>query len=148
MSDLKLRAEVLRIGILGGYIAPQVAISWADAAIAAAVTATLDLIEVSLSRSDNEIVSALGRVAGTSNDHELRSAVLRSMAESVFLRPEVSRNVARTMYQMALAGDAPTREDELAMLLFDDAYDLAEANVFGTPAGVDAELREYLSRWR
>ena len=149
MTTLKLQAEVLRIGILGGYVSPEEAIAWADALIESLSPAPADLIEVSLSggRRD-DVASALAQVSGSFDEESLRRTLLRKMADIAFSRPQFCRQIARALYQLAVEGRAPTRADESAMFTFDDAYDLAESGAFGTIEDVDAELREYLSSWR
>ena len=150
VSDLKLQAELLRIGILGGYVSPEEAVAWADALIETSVSARADLIEVSLSggKRGEDVAHALAQVVGEVGEEELRHAFLRHMADVVFSQPAKGRNVARTLYRLALEGGAPTWEAESAMLTFDDAYDLAESGIFSTPEGVAEELREFLAEWR
>jgi hypothetical protein len=61
--------------------------------------------------------------------------------------PERDSEIAKVLFDLAMAGEVPAREAAGAMYAFWDSIDLAKDGTFGAPEEERAKLRSFLQRW-
>ena len=148
MSDFKLQAEALRIGLLAGYVGPAEAVAWADSVIAAGDVPGPEIIEVSLGGGlpSDELARALGAIPGEVSRTPLSHEILRQMAAALRRDPAKGPAIARSLYRMWLDDLVPSPEAKAQMIRLDDAFDLAESGTWAL-GEAHAQLAEFLSEW-
>jgi hypothetical protein len=149
LSNLKVQAEALRVGLLAGYVQPAEVVAWADRLILAGAVPGPELIAVSLGGSlpADELAKVLHALQGEACPTRLARSILSQMAAAVRRDPATGREIARWLYQMELDHLVPSPEARIQMNRLDDAFALAESGTWGTLQEAQAELAEFLSEW-
>jgi hypothetical protein len=146
MSTQKEEAEVLRKSLLLGLASVDEVVAWADAQIAQAQTPHPVLLELALSQRAHplDLCGLLAQVPGAAAKEHVGRQIFRRMVECLDRDESAAPTVAYGLYEMALAGEAPSEEAERRMWYFDEAFSLARRGICGTVEQVTAELRDFL----
>ena len=148
--NLKLAAEIYRVGLEKGYVEPKEIIAWADSVIADSELPGIEIIDVALGGDEKhvELASRLSRIPGSVDQKELTNGILMQMASAIHRDPSLCRQIAFDLFQMYLEDNVPDDQSAGMMGWFDDAFDLAELGYSDTPVeAVRIELVRFLSRW-
>ena len=148
MSDEKLEAEVLRMGIAAGYRSSADAAAWADSIIARGPHPLGLIIDISLgAHQDRSVIGhLLGQVPGDCAPLGAQRRVLGDLLrelEAGHYRPE---EIAKLVYRLATSGFLPEEEFGWEAIAIDDAFELAHQRSLGSVADATARLLEFLRR--
>ena len=145
MDSRELEATAQLFGLSRGYLTVKGVIAWADRVILQSDSPAREVVDVSTVPNDrDELQRRLRIVAGTFNERPDRSAVLKSMRETLAEYPDRAGEIAAAL--LHLFSD---REDEASAQArhVEYAFELADDHVRGDRASATAELREFLARW-
>jgi len=141
-------AALLRLDMLAGAATVAHAVAWADGVIAADPRPDSAVIDVALAgnRSPADMISLLGRVAGTADAEGVMRRHLRALLRALDADPARAGEIAIRLYRYATAGELPEEAFGVEPYGLEDSFFLAEEGVYGTVAAAREALREYLLR--
>ena len=145
MDSREREATAQLFGLSRGYLTVTDVISWADRAILESERPAREIVDVATSPNDrDELQRRLHVVAGTFELRPDRSAVLKSMRETLAENPDRAGEIAAALLHLFAGSD-----DEAASQArhVEYAFELADDHVQGDRASATAELREFLGRW-
>ena len=127
-NELKLQAEVLRLGLLLGVRSISDVSDWADERVGSLDSPPMELINISSPASSVmvEVASALRKIPGMASPTEVYSE-LCSMLHNALLTYELNpRDLARSLRQLHALDELPTGFGEQAAC-FEEAFYLADS---------------------
>jgi hypothetical protein len=149
--DVKVTAEVYRLGILIGLFTVQDVIRWADNIIERLDEPPYEVIEISLSSKEKpvDVCSKLKTFSGILNNDDLAPKIIIGLLNEYFLSTknvsEVFTMLSRLSEHLQLEETNEWIEDEIIFL--DDAFYLADQNIYGDLQEVGNNLRNFLTQF-
>lgn len=146
MSTQKEEAEVLRKGLFHGLTSVNEVVAWADAQIVQVQAPHPALLDLALSRRAHplDLCGLLAQVPGVAAKEIVARQIFKRMLEHLDRDESTAPTLACALYEMALAGEAPSEEAERQMWYFEDALTLARQGIGGTVEQATIELRDFL----
>ena len=146
-DELKTGAETARRRLHHRLWRLEDAQAWADQVILGMDRPHDWLIEASTARTPADARDALLRAEGEPDPRQVWAALMGDWLRLLEAQPERDSEIARELFDLALAGDVPAREASEPMYAFWDAIDLAKDGTYGVPAEEREKLRAFLRRW-
>jgi hypothetical protein len=146
-DELKTAAETARQRLTHRLWLLRDAQSWADEVILSMDKPHQWLIEVSTATTTAEARDALLKADGKPDANRVWSALMGDWLRILVADPERDSEIAKALFDLAMAGEVPAREASGPMYSFWDAIDLAKEGTFGTVEEERAKLRDFLNRW-
>ncbi|TQR30098.1 hypothetical protein C7Y47_16575 [Lysinibacillus sphaericus] len=149
--DIKVTAEVYRLGIIIGFYTVQDVIKWADNVIERLDNPPYEVIAISLSSQEKpiDVCSKLNLFKGGLNNDDLPSKILLGLLNDYFIS---SNNLSDVFSMLFRLSDHLQLEDsnkwiEVEMNYLSDAFYLADQNIYGDLNEVGTNLKNYLSQF-
>lgn len=120
---------------------------WAFAQIAAAEDPGDDLLELVTARHLADAVTRLHRLGRDACGAEVGRLVYRAMLTAVRHGSLGHERAAAAVVRLARESSSPTPEAESESWDFDDAFDLARQQIYGTIESVCAEVEAHLQKF-
>lgn len=120
---------------------------WADAQIAATEHPNEDLLALATERNLADAVSLLHKLGNYTKGEEVGKLVYRWMLQAIRKGSLAHERAADAIVRLARDSSAPSPEAEAQSWYFDDAFYLARQQIYGTVAGVSADVEEHLGRF-
>ncbi|MDD1501619.1 hypothetical protein PVA17_02370 [Lysinibacillus sp. CNPSo 3705] len=147
--EIKVTAEVYRLGILIGLYTVQDVIKWADNVIESLDNPPYEIIEISLSSQEKpvDVCSKLKLFNGDLND--LPSKILLGLLNEYYLS---TNNLSEIFSMLTRLSDHLQLEEsnkwiEVEMIYLSDAFYLADQNIYGDLKEVGNNFKNYLSQF-
>ncbi|SES45607.1 hypothetical protein [Psychrobacillus sp. OK032] len=147
--DIKLSAEVYRIGVLIGLLNIQDVIKWADSVIEQCDTPPYEIIELSLSAKEKleDITLRLMEIRGDFDDNDLSSKVILGLLNQYLNTPEDIANVIEKLDKLIEYLPDSYEGIKMEIHFLSDGFYLAEENIYGDLKEVHSNLKEFLIRF-
>ncbi|GGA48818.1 hypothetical protein [Psychrobacillus lasiicapitis] len=144
--DIKLNAEVYRIGVSIGLLTVEDIVKWADAVIDQSDAPPYELIELSLSakKKIDDITLSLMEIRGDFNDNDLPPKIILGLLNEYLNRPEDIASVIEKMDKLIKYLSDSDEWIVMEIHFLSDGYYLAEKNIFGDLKEVHTDLKEFL----
>ncbi|MDC7973180.1 MULTISPECIES: hypothetical protein [Bacillus] len=151
MSNIKIIAEVLSIGLQIGLFSKTEIIDWADQTIEALDSPSIEIIEVSLSSNDKliDIVPKLKNVKGT-YDRKLPVKIILGLLWGKFILNEenvlkIKPFIFNLIHNNCCEGFSYVDEQ---LYNFNEDINLAADNIYGNLEDISQELKSFLSPYK
>ncbi|MGF9881104.1 hypothetical protein ABEX39_25635 [Bacillus albus] len=151
MSNIKIIAEVLSIGLQIGLFSKTEIIDWADQTIEALDNPSIEIIEVSLSSNDKlvDIVPKLKNVKGT-YDRKLPVKIILGLLWDKFILNEenvlkIKPFIFNLIHNNCCEGFSYVDEQ---LYNFNEEINLAADNIYGNLEDISQELKSFLSPYK
>ncbi|HFJ9441162.1 hypothetical protein [Bacillus sp. ABP14] len=151
MSNIKIIAEVLSIGLQIGLFSKTEIIDWADQTIEALDSPSIEIIEVSLSSNDKliDIVPKLKNVKGT-YDRKLPVKIILGLLWDKFILNEenvlkIKPFIFNLIHNNCCEGFSYVDEQ---LYNFNEDINLAADNIYGNLEDISQELKSFLSPYK
>ncbi len=130
----KNEAERLRLGIRGGWLKIDEAVSWADRQIERTQQPPLALVDLALAhnRTREEVAALLEAIPGSADLVAVMRSSLTDLLDAVEREPRLAPDAARWLEAAAIRGELPESEFGSEAYGLDDAFALAEQGSYGT----------------
>ncbi|MGH0556107.1 hypothetical protein ACQVQB_23980 [Bacillus pretiosus] len=148
MVNIKVIAEVLRIGLQIGLFSKTEVIEWADHTIETFDSPSIEIIEVSLSSNDKlvDIVSKLKNVKGTYDEKLPVKIILGLLWDKFILNEEnvlkIKPFISNLIHNNCCEG-FDTIDEQLYN--FNEEINLAADNIYGNLEDISQEIKSFLS---
>ena len=139
--------EVFRIALSNGLIEKQEVISWADTIILKEVDPDLHIIELSLCKSANEIITTLNEIIGQPRPSVSGRVVLGFLYRNFIMGRVTLKQVVLTIDWIMIYVTL-TEEEKKFMYGAYDMYDLAAGKVWGSLDAVEKNLVRFLEVYK
>src|SRR5688572_3262423 len=137
MESIKDRAELLRMGLIGGYVSIPEVVSWADGLIGEdhgrVVPQLFDLALLQPIDIGRALI-LLGEVPGDVDRRAVGRELARLLHRGLMSARLSEREAASALYKAAIDGCSPDAEFETMAYYFDDGVNLALQGVYGNLA--------------
>ncbi|MET4560231.1 ribosomal protein L31 [Lysinibacillus parviboronicapiens] len=148
--EIKVIAEVYRLGLAIGYHSVQDVIRWADTIIEQLDKPPYEIIEISLSSKEKlvDVCSKLHMFYGGSNN-DLPSKIILALLNKYFLSPSNTSDIFSMLSRLNDYVQLDERNEWITGHLFylSDAYYLAEQNIYGSLQEVNNDLKKFLMQF-
>ncbi|PFB06884.1 hypothetical protein CN324_13995 [Bacillus anthracis] len=148
MVNIKVIAEVLRIGLQIGLFSKTEVIKWADHTIETLDSPSIEIIEVALSSNDKlvDIVSKLKNIKGT-YDKKLPVKIIMGLLWKEFMINEenvlkIQPYISDLIHNNCCEGFNYVDEQ---LYNFNEEVKLAADNIYGTLEDISQEIKSFLS---
>ncbi|PGP27644.1 hypothetical protein CN994_07145 [Bacillus anthracis] len=148
MVNIKVIAEVLRIGLQIGLFSKTEVIKWADHTIETLDSPSIEIIEVALSSNDKlvDIVSKLKNIKGT-YDKKLPVKIIMGLLWKEFMINEenvlkIQPYISDLIHNNCCEGFNYIDEQ---LYNFNEEVKLAADNIYGTLEDISQEIKSFLS---
>ncbi len=149
--DIKVTAEVYRLGILIGFYTVQDIIKWADNVIERLDHPPYEVIEVSLSSQKKtiDVCSKLKLFNEGLNNDDLPSKILLGLLNDYFLSTNNASDVFSMLTRLIdhLQLEESNERIEREMVYLSDAFYLADQHIYGDLKEVENNLKNFLSKF-
>ncbi|QWH31949.1 hypothetical protein EXW51_29180 (plasmid) [Bacillus mycoides] len=151
MVNIRIIAEVFRIGLEIGLFSKTEVIEWADHTIETLDSPSNEIIEVSLSSNDNlvDIVSKLKNIKGTYDKKLPVKIILGLLWEEFMINEEnvlkIQPFISNLIHNNCCAGFS--RVDE-QLYNFNEEINLAADNIYGNLEDISQEIKRFLSIYK
>ncbi|MCL1696992.1 MULTISPECIES: hypothetical protein [unclassified Lysinibacillus] len=149
--DIKVTAEVYRLGILIGFYTVQDIIKWADNVIERLDHPPYEVIEVSLSSQKKpiDVCSKLKLFNEGLNNDDLPSKILLGLLNDYFLSTNNASDVFSMLTRLIdhLQLEESNEWIEREMVYLSDAFYLADQHIYGDLKEVENNLKNFLSKF-
>ncbi|WP_075313025.1 hypothetical protein [Bacillus wiedmannii] len=148
MVNIKVIAEVLRIGLQIGLFSKTEVIEWADHTIETLDSPSIEIIEVSLSSNDKlvDIVSKLKNIKGTYDKKLPVKIILGLLWEKFMINEEnvlkIQPFISNLIHNNCCEG-FDTIDEQLYN--FNEEINLAADNIYGNLEDISQEIKSFLS---
>lgn len=148
MVNIKVIAEVLRIGLQIGLFSKTEVIKWADRTIETLDSPSIEIIEVSLSSNDKlvDIVSKLKNIKGTYDKKLPVKIILGLLWEQFMINEEnvlkIKPFISNLVYYNCCEGFSSVDEQ---LYNFNEEINLASDNIYGNLEDISQEIKSFLS---
>lgn len=151
MVNIKIIAEVFRIGLQIGLFSKTEVIEWADHTIETLDSPSNEIIEVSLSSNDKlvDIVSKLKNIKGT-YDQKLPVKIILGLLWEKFMINEENVLKIKPFISDLIHNNCCEGFDNIDEQLYDfnEEIDLAADNIYGDLEDVSQEIKSFLSPYK
>jgi len=140
-------AQALAYALEIGAVETVDARRWADAQISVSEAPSDELLALATERNLADAVSLLHKLGNHATGNEVGKLVYKWMLQAIrrgFLSHE---RAADAIVRLARDSSAPSPDAESQSWHFDDAFYLARQEIYGTEAGVCAEVEDHLERF-
>ncbi|MED1382498.1 hypothetical protein COL41_26540 [Bacillus mycoides] len=148
MVNIKIIAEVLRIGLQIGLFSKTEVIKWADHTIETLDRPSIEIIEVALSSNDKlvDIVSKLKNIKGT-YDKELPVKIILGLLWEKFMINEENVLKIKPFISNLIHNNCCEGFDYVDEQLynFNEEINLAADNIYGNLEDISQEIKSFLS---
>ncbi|PEF62011.1 hypothetical protein COJ93_11535 [Bacillus anthracis] len=151
MVNIKIIAEVFRIGFQIGLFSKTEVIEWADHTIETLDSPSIEIIEVSLSSNDKsvDIVSKLKNIKGTYNKKLLVKIILGLLWEKFMINEEnvlkIKPFISNLIHNNCCEGFDYVDEQ---LYNFNEEINLASDNIYGDLEDISQEMKSFLSPYK
>ncbi|UDV85104.1 hypothetical protein [Bacillus cereus] len=151
MVNIKVIAEVLRIGLQIGLFSKTEVIEWADHTIETLDSPSIEIIEVSLSSNDKlvDIVSKLKNIKGTSDQKLPVKIILGLLWEKFMINEEnvlkIKPFISDLIHNNCCEGFDYVDEQ---LYNFNEEIKLAADNIYGNLEDISQEIKSFLSPYK
>ena len=147
--DIKLSAEVYRIGISIGLLTIEDIMKWADKVIEQYDTPPYEIIELSLSAKKKleDITFSLTEIRGDFDDNDLPPKIVLGLLNQYLNTSEDMAYVIQKMDKLIKYLPDSYEGIEMEIHFLSDGYYLAEKNIYGDLKEIHANLKEFLIRF-
>jgi hypothetical protein len=151
MVNIKVIAEVLRIGLQIGLFSKTELIEWADHTIETLDSPSIEIIEVSLSSNDKliDIVSKLKNIKGTSDQKLPVKIILGLLWEKFMINEEnvlkIKPFISDLIHNNCCEGFDYVDEQ---LYNFNEEIKLAADNIYGNLEDISQEIKSFLSPYK
>ena len=151
MVNIKVIAEVLRIGLQIGLFSKTEFIEWADHTIETLDSPSIEIIEVSLSSNDKliDIVSKLKNIKGTSDQKLPVKIILGLLWEKFMINEEnvlkIKPFISDLIHNNCCEGFDYVDEQ---LYNFNEEIKLAADNIYGNLEDISQEIKSFLSPYK
>ncbi|MBE5107277.1 hypothetical protein IGI01_18930 [Bacillus thuringiensis] len=151
MVNIKVIAEVLRIGLQIGLFSKTEVIEWADHTIETLDSPSIEIIEVSLSSNDKlvDIVSKLKNIKGTYDKKLPVKIILGLLWEKFMINGEnvlkIKPFISDLIHNNCCEGFDNIDEQ---LYNFNEEIDLAADNIYGDLEDISQEIKSFLSPYK
>ena len=142
MNLLDINAMILALEC--GAYSKNVAVEWADELIRNSDEPDELLFDVSTSKDTQSAISALSRFGNFSDREAVAKKTFQIFAKSLENETVSFETIAEKIYQMAFAGDIPSKVAEIKMIGFWDLLDVANDGIYGDPQEIKKELLSFI----
>ncbi|TBX46501.1 hypothetical protein E0M44_16425 [Bacillus toyonensis] len=147
MVNIKIIAEVFRIGLQIGLFSKTEVIKWADHAIETLDSPSIEIIEVSLSSNDKlvDIVSKLKNIKGT-YDQKLPVKIILGLLWEKFMINEENVLKIKPFISNLILNNCCEGFDKVDIQLynFNEEINLAADNIYGNLEYISQEMKSFL----
>jgi hypothetical protein len=144
--DLKVNAEVYRLGLLIGYHSVQDVVKWADKQIEILEKPPIEIIEVSLSSKAKpvDVCSKLKLVKGDIEDELTIKIMLGLLNDSLYKKDKSTSDISNMLY--LLSQHIPNNSEWIIaeIMYISDEFYLAEETIYGDLFEVIEKLKKFL----
>lgn len=151
MVNIKIIAEVLRIGLQIGLFSKTEVIEWADHTIETLDSPSIEIIEVSLSSNDKlvDIVSKLKNIKGI-YDQKLPVKIILGLLWKKFMINEKNVLKIKTFISDLIHNNCCEGFDYIDEKLynFNEEINLAADNIYGNLEDISQEIKIFLSIYK
>jgi hypothetical protein len=147
--DLKVQAEVYRLGLLSGYFTNDDVINWADHVIAEEDQPAIEVIDIAFGKrlTSVDLARLLEKVKGEVKEDLPFKIMLGLYSKQLKTHDTTFAEIVKSLYLM-LENRVTIPDKEVEMILyFDDGFDLAVAGYYGNLQDLESELREFLNKY-
>ncbi|MFF2176750.1 hypothetical protein ACFVT8_09870 [Lysinibacillus sp. NPDC058147] len=149
--DIKVTAEVYRLGVLIGLYTVQDVIKWADNVIERLDNPPYEVIEISLSSQEKtiDVCSKLKVFNGGLYTNDLPTKILLGLLNEYFLSTKNVSDVFSMLFRLIehLQLEENNKWIEVEMHYLSDAFYLADQKIYGDLKEVGNNLKNYLSQF-
>ncbi|MDA2251874.1 hypothetical protein [Bacillus thuringiensis] len=151
MVNIKVIAEVFRIGLQIGLFSKTEVIEWADHTIETLDSPSIEIIEVSLSSNDKlvDIVSKLKNIKGTSDQKLPVKIILGLLWEKFMINEEnvlkIKPFISDLIHNNCCEGFNYIDEQ---LYNFNEEIKLAADNIYGNLEDISQEIKSFLSPYK
>ncbi|EJR57205.1 hypothetical protein IIO_04732 [Bacillus cereus VD115] len=151
MVNIKIIAEVIRIGLQIGLFSKTEVIEWADHTIETLDSPSNEIIEVSLSSNDKlvDVVSKLKNIKGTYDKKLPVKIILGLLWEKFMINEEnvlkIKPFISNLIYYNCCEGFDNIDEQ---LYDFNEEIDLAADNIYGDLEDISQEIKSFLSPYK
>lgn len=144
--DLKINAEVFRLGLLIGYHSVQDVVKWADKQIEELEKPPYEIIEVSLSSNEKpvDVCSKLNLVIGEIDDELTIKIMLGLLNDSLYKTEKSSADISNMLYLLSQHIPDTCEWIITEIMYISDEFYLAEENIYGDLFEVIVKLKKFL----
>ncbi|MFJ8118351.1 hypothetical protein [Bacillus mycoides] len=148
MVNIKIIAEVFRIGLQIGLFSKTEVIEWADYTIETFDSPSIEIIEVSLSSNDKlvDIVSKLKNIKGTYDKKLPVKIILGLLWEKFIINEEnvlkIKPFTSNLIHNNCCEGFSSVDEQ---LYNFNEEINLAADNIYGNLEDISQEIKSFLS---
>ena len=144
--DLKINAEVFRLGLLIGYHSVQDVVKWADKQIEELEKPPYEIIEVSLSSNQKpvDVCSKLKLVIGEIDDELPIKIMLGLLNDSLYKTEKSTADISYMLYLLSQHIPDTCEWISTEIMYISDAFYLAEENIYGDLFEVIDKLKKFL----
>lgn len=145
--DIKLSAEVYRIGVLIGLLNIQDVIKWADNVIEHCDTPPYEIINLALSANEKleDITLRLMEIRGDFEDNDMSPKIILGLLNQYLKTPEDTANVIEKLDKLIDYLPDSYEWIEMEIHFLSDGFYLAEENIYGDLKEVHSNLKEFLN---
>ncbi|MGE7885182.1 hypothetical protein [Bacillus sp. NPDC094077] len=151
MVNIKVIAEVLRIGLQIDLFSKTEVIEWADHTIETLDSPSIEIIEVSLSSNDKlvDIVSKLKNIKGTYDKKLPVKIILGLLWEKFMINEEnvlkIKPFISNLIHNNCCAGFGHVDEQ---LYNFNEEINLVADNIYGNLEDISQEIKSFLSPYK
>ncbi|MGE7885167.1 hypothetical protein [Bacillus sp. NPDC094077] len=151
MVNIKIIAEVFRVGFQIGLFSKTEVIEWADHTIETLDSPSIEIIEVSLSSNDKsvDIVSKLKNIKGTYNKKLPVKIILGLLWEKFMINEEnvlkIKPFISKLIHNNCCEGFDYVDEQ---LYNFNEEINLASDNIYGNLEDISQEMKSFLSPYK
>lgn len=151
MVNIKVIAEVLRIGLQIGLFLKTEVIKWADHTIETLDSPSIEIIEVALSSNDKvvDIVSKLKNIKGTYDKKLPLKIILGLLSEKFMINEEnvlkIKPFISNLIYYNCCEGFDYVDEQ---LYNLNEEINLAADNIYGNLEDISQEIESFLSPYK
>jgi hypothetical protein len=150
--EIKITAEVYRLGILMGLYTVQDVVNWADHVIEQLDHPPYEVIEIALSSKEKpvDVCSKLKQFNGGLHNDDLPLKIILGQLNEYILS---TNNLSEAFSMISRLGDHLQLEErnkwiENELSYLSDAFYLADQNIYGDLQVVESKLKNYLTQFK
>jgi hypothetical protein len=121
--------------------------TWADSKIADVATPPDGVLDLAVTRDVPEAISLLHTLESGAPRQIVGSLVYRHLLHGIAVGSLSHERAAKAVVRLATESYAPSFEAERESWHFDDAFDLARVEIYGTVTEISAQLESHLRRY-
>ena len=145
---IQIEAEAKLLALKYGAISLEEIIEWSDNIIQSQDKPAISFIELSLSKSLGEAVSALNSFGESENKDKVAKVAFTYFYKSLKEGKAEFGRISKALYDMLMVECTPSPEADGPMWSFWDELDLAIEGSYGDPELIKCEILEFLNKYK